>query len=110
MQRASSIQQADLHITRSVAIDIDLEIVAARPNILQMCRSLVTAKQGRTVHILDVTAGDADARERKAIAAGIEVVNGIIGSALGGVRDAEEADIVLACADEDLIRPPRQAL
>lgn len=109
MQRASSIQQADLHIIRSVAIDIDLESVVARTEILQMSRSLVAANQGRTIHILDVTAGDADARERKAIAAGIEVVNGI-GSALGGVRDAEEADIVLACAGKDFIRPPRQAL
>ncbi len=34
MQRASSVQQADLHITRSVAIDIDLESVVARIEIL----------------------------------------------------------------------------
>lgn len=45
--------------------------------ILQVGRSLVTAEQRCTIHRLDVTTGDADARLLKAIIVSVEIVNGI---------------------------------
>lgn len=61
MQRAGRTLQAHVHITCSVGIDVDLETVVTRPEILQVGRRLVGAEESRTIHIPDVTAGDADA-------------------------------------------------
>ncbi|RTE89783.1 hypothetical protein D6B98_29770 [Bradyrhizobium sp. LVM 105] len=62
VQRAARIFRALVHVARSIGIDIDLEMVVTRPEILQVGRSLVTAGQRCTIHRLDVTTGDADAR------------------------------------------------
>ena len=88
MRLASHVVQADLHIARSVAIDIDLQRVAARAGVQPKRGSLVAAEEIKASHILDVASGHAEGRKVKAVAGCIEIVNDI-GGTLRAVREAD---------------------